>query len=54
MADQNMSFHGHVGRVIGQITMYSYLTSKQSVCQSQSSGHSDDVCYVWGLPHVYG
>ena len=28
------------------------LTSKQSICQPQSSGYSDDVSYVWGLPHV--
>ena len=48
-ADQNMSFHEKVGRIIGQISIQ--LAKQSTVCQS--SNRSDDVCYVWGLPHVY-
>ena len=47
IADQNMSFHGQVGRIIGQISVLA------GSVVFQSSGHSDDVCYVWGLPDIY-
>ena len=48
-ADQSMSFHENVERIIGQISIQ--LAKQSTVCQS--SNLADDVCYVWGLPHVY-
>ena len=47
IADQNISFHGQVGRAIGQISNL----AGSALCQS--SGNSDNVCYVWGLPQIY-
>ena len=47
-----MSFHGQIGGVIGK--MFIEL-AKQSVCQSQSSGHSTDemVCSIFGNYHMF-
>ena len=51
IADQNMSVYGQVGRVC--ICQISIQLTQKSVIHSRQSGHSDDVYYVWGLPHVY-
>ena len=47
-----MSFHEQVGGVIGKIFIQ---LAKQSVCQSQSSGHStDEMMYaIFGNYHIF-
>ena len=42
-----MSFRGQVERIISQIS----ILAGSAGCQSSS--HSDDMCHVWALPHIY-